>query len=121
MENNSENSQIEHSKKMFQYLERQKKMGLAYLLWFLLGLTGAHRFYLNSEPMGLVQLISLLTAIISSAVAKSNSNAATVSAIAFFILAISVIIDIFLIPNLKRKANFKIKIDLNLNPTLTFS
>lgn len=40
-----------------------KSMGLAYVLWYILGIFGGHRFYLGRKASGLAQLILTFTII----------------------------------------------------------
>ena len=37
----------------------QKDVGITYLLWLLLGVIGAHKFYLGRPAMGVVYLLTL--------------------------------------------------------------
>jgi TM2 domain-containing membrane protein YozV len=59
--------------------------GVAYLLWFFLGLFGAHRFYVGSAGTGVAQLIL------------------TISGIGLVISAPWVLIDAFLIPEMLQR------------------
>lgn len=62
-----------------------KQVGTAYLLWFFLGVFGAHRFYLGHIGMGILFLFT------------------------FGLFGIGWIIDAFLIPSRVEQANLKIQ------------
>ncbi|WP_281825349.1 TM2 domain-containing protein [Jannaschia rubra] len=44
---------------------RGKSLGVAYALWLILGVFGAHRFYLGSFPVGLAQVCLLILALVT--------------------------------------------------------
>ena len=75
----------------------EKSMAIAYVLWFFLGMLGIHRFYLGRAGTGIVQL---LLGIIGWATAML-----LIGFIFLIPLWIWLIIDIFLIPGMVRKAN----------------
>lgn len=72
------------------YEAHRKSTGAAYLLWFFLGFTGAHRFYLGQKGTGIVQLLMLL------------------SVIGIVPLAFWWLIDAFLIPGMVRDENMDV-------------
>ncbi|MFU7527762.1 TM2 domain-containing protein [Qipengyuania sp. ASV99] len=81
---------------MDDYLRKQqaieanrKSVGLAYLLWFLLGAFGVHRFYAGSTRTGVAQLLLLL------------------SVLGWVVLIPWLLIDLALIPGLIRDHNMK--------------
>lgn len=45
------------SRAMMEYDARKRSALLAYLLWFFLGFTGAHRMYSDRVPSGILQLL----------------------------------------------------------------
>jgi TM2 domain-containing membrane protein YozV len=45
---------------MMKFESGKKSAGIAYLLWFFLGLFGAHRFYLNDFWMGILVVASVI-------------------------------------------------------------
>lgn len=77
----------------------RKSMGVAYLIWFLLGQTGAHRFYLGQTASAAVQLglwvVNLALML----------NASMLSIVTLIAGAIWIIGDAFLIPGMVRRAN----------------
>jgi TM2 domain-containing membrane protein YozV len=68
---------------------RRKSVAAGYVLWFLLGFLGAHRFYLGKTGSGIVQLLMCL------------------SIVGIIPLAFWWIIDAFLIPGMAREENLK--------------
>jgi TM2 domain-containing membrane protein YozV len=42
-----------------EYDDAKKSSGVAYLLWFALGVVGAHRFYLGNKGMGIAMILTL--------------------------------------------------------------
>lgn len=87
-----------------------KSTGAAYLLWFFLGMLGAHRFYLGRPGSGVVQLIMCiagwLTAIIGVGIAI------------LVIEGIWVLIDAFLIPGMIQSHKNRVRQDLATNAML---
>ena len=65
------------------YYGTQKDTLVAYVLWFFLGLFGAHRFYLNSIGLGVVYLFT------------------------FGLFGFGWFLDLFLIPDLVRRQNMR--------------
>jgi TM2 domain-containing membrane protein YozV len=79
------------------YDANRKSTGVAYLLWFFLGMFGAHRFYLGETGSGVAQLVLSIIGWVT-----------TLILIGFFILAavgIWVLVDAFLIPGMIRSKN----------------
>lgn len=68
---------------------KRKSRGVAYLLWFFLGIFGVHRFYTGHTKSAIAQLVLLLTGI------------------GVLVLLPWLIIDIFLIPGLVRERNLE--------------
>lgn len=77
------------------YDANKKSTGVAYLLWFFLGVFGAHRFYLGETGTAVVQLLLLL-----------------LGWMLFFLgwvaLGIWLIVDLFLIPGIIRRKNMEL-------------
>jgi TM2 domain-containing membrane protein YozV len=91
---------------MMQYDASKKSTGIAYLLWFFLGMLGVHRFYLGQTGTGIAILAITLGSFILMAVA-----------IGFVTIAISgiwVLVDLFLIPGMARKHNLELAAKLNM-------
>ena len=83
--------------------ERRGKVGpardivVAYLLWFFLGLVGIHRFYLKHTRTGLAYLGIWAIAIVTSLLGLGAWPA--------LVVYLWVIVDIFLMPSMVRRAN----------------
>jgi TM2 domain-containing membrane protein YozV len=84
-------------KKMMQFEANKKSTGVAYLLWFLFGMLGVHRFYLGYNGSGAAILILTLFSILLSFVG--------IGLVLIFIPIIWVFIDLFLIPGMAREYN----------------
>lgn len=79
---------LSHDTRALMLFEANKKTALvAYLLWFFLGLFGAHNFYLKRPGVAVTQLILTLTVVGSA------------------ITAVWVLVDAFLIPGWVRRQN----------------
>ncbi len=52
-------SSIAHDLWQEKYDQEQKSRIIAFILWLLLGLIGAHRFYLNDRKMGVIMFFTL--------------------------------------------------------------
>lgn len=75
------------TKALLRFEASKKSAGIAYLLWFFLGMFGAHRFYMGKSGSGAAQLILTIIGI-----------ATAVAVVGFFIIAIVglwVLIDLF--------------------------
>lgn len=98
--------------------KHQKSTGLAYVLWFFLGTLGIHQFYLGKAGrgafylvMGLLAWIALIVAFSSAMIADPATGAgaggmgvgAFVYIIAFGVLGVFLLIDLFTIPRQIRK------------------
>ena len=70
---------------MMAFQSQKKSVGAAYVLWFFLGLLGAHRFYLGQTGTAIAQLILSITVI------------------GLIVSAVWVLVDAFLIPGLVEK------------------
>lgn len=73
--------------KQMKFEANRKSVGVAYLLWLLLGGFGVHRFYSGHTKSAVVQLLLLL------------------SVIGWLVLVPWLLIDLFLIPGLVRERN----------------
>ncbi|WP_114390415.1 TM2 domain-containing protein [Notoacmeibacter marinus] len=80
---------------MMRYDANRRSTGVAYLLWAFLGALGVHRFYLKSNIIGAVILISTLLSFVTVG-------------LTFIITAIILLIDLFMIPSLTRKRNLAV-------------
>lgn len=78
---------------------KRKSVGVAYLLDIFLGTTGAHRFYLGSTGIAVLQLLLFIIGIITVAVAIGFVFLGVTGLIAF--------IDLFTIPGMIREADAK--------------
>lgn len=78
---------------------REKSMGVAYLIWFLLGSMGVHRFYLGRMTSAAIQLGVWAFSIV---LMLSGSPLAVVTMLVTFVWVIG---DAFLIPGMVRATN----------------
>jgi TM2 domain-containing membrane protein YozV len=79
------------AQRMMLYDANKKSAGVAYALWFFLGMFGAHRFYLNRSGSAAAQLVITMMSFVLMIVLV---GAFTLMAVAFWVL-----IDAFLIPD----------------------
>lgn len=80
-----------------------KEVWIAYLLWFVLGSLGAHRFYLGETNTAVAMAVTFVV-----------GWATTVILVGFLILGVLgiwVIVDLFTIPGMVEKANEKVKLE----------
>lgn len=77
-------------KQMMEYQENRKSLAVTYILWFFLGMFGAHRFYL--EKMGTAVAMLILT----------------LSLIGMVVSWVWWIVDLFLNPSMVREINSEI-------------
>lgn len=95
----SEATQAAHASAatMMRYDANKKSMGVSYLLWFFVGMLGAHRFYNGRTGSGIAQLAIFVVGFLL-----------TFIGIGLFVLGalgIWVLIDAFLIPSWVREHN----------------
>ena len=83
--------------KMMQYDANKKSAGIAYLLWFFLGMFGAHRFYLSQTGTGVAILVLTVFSFLLMIVG--------IGFFTIWIPGIWVFVDLFLIPGMARKYN----------------
>lgn len=91
---------------MMQYDANKKTVGIAYLLWFFLGIFGAHRFYLGESGTGAAMLIITLVSFPLMFV--------VVGLFTIWISGIWAFVDLFLIPGIVRKHNSDLATRLNV-------
>ena len=77
-------------RKQMVFESNRKSVGIAYLLWFLLGGFGVHRFYTGNTRSGVAQLLLLL------------------SFVGWIVLFPWLLIDLVLIPGLVREKNMEV-------------
>ena len=82
----------------------RKSISMAYLLWFLLGTFGAHRFYLKLYATGAVLLATALSSFLLAS-GIFGQTLARVGYVAIWIPMAWALVDLFLIPGLRRKHN----------------
>lgn len=91
--------------KMMVYDAKKKSTGIAYLLWFLLGGIGAHRFYAGRTSTGVVflalQLIGWITL------------SAGLGVLALGAVILWWAIDAFLMPGMIRQTNLMLAAEIN--------
>lgn len=88
---------MSEARKMMQFEANKKSTGIAYLLWFFLGMLGVHRFYLGRSGSGAVILVLSIVSFFLSFVG--------IGIFLFVIPAIWVLVDVFLIPGMAREYN----------------
>lgn len=76
----------------------RKSVAATYLLWFFVGMFGAHRFYAGSKKTGLIQLALLF------------------SIIGWLVLIPWLFLDLFLIPGMVRDTNMELIEELTYDP-----
>lgn len=91
--------------KMMVYDAKKKSTGVAYLLWFLLGGIGAHRFYVSRTTSGLIYVVLQ--------VIGWSTVAAGLGVLAFGVIGIWWLIDAFLVPGMVRSNNLMLAAELN--------
>lgn len=52
-----------NTEQMLRYEAEKKSQGIAFVLWWLLGIFGAHRFYLNRKATAIVQLLLAISVV----------------------------------------------------------
>jgi TM2 domain-containing membrane protein YozV len=84
-----------HSRAQMLYDANRKSVGAAYLLWFVVGGFGAHRFYLGATGTAIAQLLLLVLGWIPLFMG-------------WIVLGIWLLVDLFLIPSIARDANTRL-------------
>ena len=79
------------------YDANKKSAGIAYLLWFFVGLLGGHRFYLGRTGSGLGMAALLVLSLILTV--------AVIGVFGLFVLGIWALIDALLIPGMVQEHN----------------
>ena len=74
---------------MMAFESQKKSVGIAYLLWFFLGMLGVHRFYAGKVGSGVIMLVLWVISLILTLV--------YVGLLGFFILWIWWVVDAFLL------------------------
>ncbi len=92
--------------KLMMYEANKKSTGVAYLLWFFLGMFGAHRFYIGETGTGVAILLITIISFILMAV--------FVGFLTIWISSIWVFVDLFLIPSMVQKQNNLLAARLNI-------
>ena len=82
---------------MMRYDANKKSMGVSYLLWFFIGLLGAHRFYNGRTGSGIAQLAIFIVGFLLTFIG--------IGVFVLGALGIWVIVDAFLIPGWVRDHN----------------
>ena len=78
---------------------RSKSLILAYVLWFLAGLTGAHRYYLDNVKTGLAQSCMLIFSVVTAASSIGTASLfSSFGGYVFIALCIWVLLDAIMIP-----------------------
>lgn len=80
---------------------QHKSLIVAYVLWFCLGQLSAHRFYLGSIQSGIVQVAMFFFAI---ALLVAGPSGAIFGILIFVLWAAWIVVDVFRIPTLHRRA-----------------
>lgn len=82
------------------YDANRKSTGVAYLLWFFLGVFGGHRFYLGQTGTAVAQLIICVLGWLTLIVG--------VGMLLLAIIGVWVLVDAFLIPGMAREHNVRL-------------
>jgi len=101
---------IQENANRFKYEMEKKSKAKAYLLWFLTGLLGGHRFYCQKKITAFVQLF-LTFGVIGGLLSHDTPKALLLLCVNWCWL----FIDLFLIPAMVRKNNLDIAKKYNLN------
>lgn len=88
-----------------------KSTGVAYALWFFLGLAGAHRFYLGQKRTGFVMLALFVVGMLTVAIGIGSVFVA--------IVAVWALVDAFLIPGMVKKHRDDTRRTLGVNAMLS--
>lgn len=94
--------QLTDTQQMMLYMSKKKSALIAYLLWFIGGGLGAHRFYLRSFGMAATELALFIFGLLIFI------PALPIAIILLFFWGICVIIDLFFIPSLTEKCNISV-------------
>ncbi len=86
-----------HQQMLFE--ANRKSVAATYLLWFFLGMFGAHRFYAGSKKTGFIQLALLL------------------SIVGWLVLIPWLFVDLFLIPGIVREHNMQLIEEITYDPS----
>jgi TM2 domain-containing membrane protein YozV len=86
--------------KLMLYDSQKKSTGTSYLLFFLFGGTGAHRFYLGSTAIGALLLACLLAGFLTAG-------------LTWILSIVILIVDLFSIPSFVRRHNHRVISALN--------
>lgn len=93
--------------KMMQYDANKKSAGIGYLLWFFLGMFGAHRFYLSQIGTGVAILLLTVFSFLLMIVG--------IGFVTIWIPGIWVFVDLFLIPGMASKYNTELATRLDVS------
>jgi TM2 domain-containing membrane protein YozV len=97
----SPSGSVSQDAKALMLYEANKKTALvAYLLWFFVGVFGAHRFYLGRTGTGIAQLVLTIVGILTAAIG--------IGLLFLAVTGIWVLIDAFLIPGMLAAHNTKL-------------
>ena len=105
------------SQKIMQYMNRKKKIGITYLLLFLFGIFGAHRFYLANEDDGCIDLriafaqLGVIIAVFFLIILQTGWGF-----LLFIGLSCWLFVELFLMPAAVKTANFRLMSQLGIDP-----
>lgn len=85
---------------MMQYDANKKSVAAAYVLWFFLGMFGAHRFYCGATGSGAAILVLTMASLVLSVVG--------IGLVLILVPAVWVMVDAFLIPAMIREHNTRL-------------
>lgn len=88
------------ARRMMEYDARKKGAGISYVLWFFLGMFGAHRFYLERTGSAIAMLVITIFSFLLLAVG--------IGALGLLVVGIWAIVDAFLIPGMAREYNMRV-------------